>query len=215
MKNALLRLMAMPLRHQWRVGLVALLVSGLLITMGARVVWASTVYVRGTVVVGPSSEPLVPIPILAWPEKRVGSNNLSTKVRARIYDSLGDTMQREDIVTTSGTGSYANINISSLSPDYYDIFIKGESHLTRKLDNYVLHAYLPEIDGTQSSTTYLLSGDINGTEFGDDVVNSIDLSILITDLDAFDLRSDLNRDNLVNALDLSALLTNLDETGET
>ena len=182
---------------------------------GASVAWANSVYVRATVVVGPSSDPLSTFAIWAWPEKRVGSNNLSTKLRTRIYDSSGNTMYIEDTTTSATTGIRSGVNVSSLSPGSYDIFIKGESHLTRKLDDYVLHAYLNYIDGTRNSAQYLLAGDINGDNFGDDVVNSIDLSILITDLDAFDLRSDLNRDNLVNALDLSALLTNLDLTGET
>ena len=70
----------------------------------------------------------------------------------------------------------------------------------------------------------LLAGDINNlgnstTTLGDDVVNSVDLGVMIGNLDQEDtttktFRSNLNRDAVVNSVDLSVLIDNLDKEGE-
>jgi len=71
----------------------------------------------------------------------------------------------------------------------------------------------------------LLAGDISGAgslpaTLGDDVVNSVDLSILLPDLDKDDatgngFRSNLNQDVVINSVDLSIMLDNLDKEGDT
>jgi len=175
----------------------------------------TTGYTRVSVEVtpnGPTSADYV-----GWPEKRVNAaTNRSTKTRLLFYD-VGDTstLLQSNSFTTTNTGSYSSIDLTAFDYDNYDIYVKGESHLTKKLPSYVLYDGMPAIDATENETAYLLAGDVNGVEFGDDIVNAIDLSIVLNDLDAFDLRSDLNRDNIVNSLDLSVLLTNLDVLGET
>jgi hypothetical protein len=70
----------------------------------------------------------------------------------------------------------------------------------------------------------LASGDVSGvgtspSTLGDDVVNSIDLSLLINRLDLDDLtgnveRVNLNQDPVINSVDLSMLLFHLDQEGE-
>jgi hypothetical protein len=54
---------------------------------------------------------------------------------------------------------------------------------------------------------------------GDDVVNSVDLSIILPELDLDDptgnaIRSNLNQDVVINSVDLSIMLKNLDQNGE-
>ncbi len=130
----------------------------------------------------------------------------------------------------NGTDS-TPITLSGLIDTSYDIGIKTDQHLTRILRN------VPLVDATTTDLNFtdpnngpvdagqvLLAGDINGpggspSGFGDDVVNSIDLSILILGLDAPDLshsayRANLNKDDVVNSVDLSIMLKNLDVEGD-
>lgn len=206
-----LKIRALPKK---RLALLALAIMVLLLVVGIRITKANTSYTIVSIVVSPNTDPLDTLNVSALPEKRVGSNNLSTKLRTRVYDTTGTSLLLTDIANSSSAGLRSSIDFSSLSPDNYDVFVKGESHLTRKLNDFALYSLLGTINISPNSSRYLLAGDVNGVEFGDDIVNSIDLSIVINDLDAFDLRSDLNRDNIVNALDLSALLNNLDVSGE-
>ena len=154
------------------------------------------------------------IEITALPEKRVGSFNLATLMRVRFINPDTDEQLLETSYTSSSLGLRDDIDISSLTEGEYHIFAKGRSHLTRKMSSINLDSNTTNLDFSYSNTQYLYAGDVNGTIFGDDIVNAIDLSILINDLDTFDLRTDLNRDNTVNALDLSILITNLDKEGD-
>ncbi|MBT5016552.1 hypothetical protein HN748_00205 [Candidatus Peregrinibacteria bacterium] len=157
------------------------------------------------------------ISIKALPEKRVSvlGGNLGTLMRVRFTDPDTDDQLLETSYTSSSFGlTTSNVDISTLTPNEYHIFAKGRSHLTRKMSNVNLTTDTTNIDFSYGDTEYLYAGDVNGTIFGDDIVNAIDLSILINDLDSFDLRTDLNRDNTVNALDLSILITNLDKEGD-
>jgi len=54
---------------------------------------------------------------------------------------------------------------------------------------------------------------------GDDVVNSVDISVLLDDLDLGDasgnfVRSNINQDTSVNSVDFSIILKNLDKIGD-
>ena len=70
----------------------------------------------------------------------------------------------------------------------------------------------------------LLTGDISGNlssaaNLGDDVINSVDLSLLLPDLDKTDstgnaIRANLNQDTVINSVDLSIMLDNLDKEGD-
>lgn len=159
---------------------------------------------------------LTSINIKALPEKRVNKigGNLANYSRLQIKNIPSGSVLLENFFTTGPLGLKDGVNISTLSSGTYDVFLKGHSHLTKKLTALSITSENTEIDFSNSGTQYLLAGDVNGLILGDDVVNAIDLSILINDLDTFDLRTDLNRDNTVNALDLSILITNLDRHGD-
>jgi hypothetical protein len=158
------------------------------------------------------------VTIKSWPEKRVTlpGGNLLVKTRVQFRDPNDNSLELQTIATSVKlTGLLRSFDISSLDPGYFDIFVKGDSHLQQKLTNFYLTPTVTQLDFTSDESVYMKAGDINGLVFGDGIVNAIDLSILIENLDAFSLRSDLNRDNIVNALDLSALIVNLDDTDET
>lgn len=132
---------------------------------------------------------------------------------------------------TSIDGTYSAPLPLTVSAGTYDIGIKTHQHLTKVLRGINLAEGPPAVlNFTQpdNSSPYgavvLLAGDINGATttpalMGDDVVNSVDLSIIINDLDKDDvthraIRSNLNQDPVVNSVDLSLMLKNLDLEGE-
>lgn len=159
---------------------------------------------------------LTSILIKALPEKRVNKlgGNLANYSRFQIKHITSGSLLLEDFFTTGLLGLKEGVDISSLASGTYNVFLKGHSHLTKKLADLSITSENTQIDFSNGGIQYLLAGDVNGVILGDDVVNAIDLSILINDLDSFDLRTDLNRDNTVNALDLSILITNLDRHGD-
>ena len=63
------------------------------------------------------------------------------------------------------------------------------------------------IDATGKTTR---AGDIQG----DNYINALDISMLVSMFYSDELRGDLNRDGLVNGLDMSILLFNLYQSGE-
>lgn len=114
----------------------------------------------------------------------------------------------------------------------YDVGIKTTQHLRKILQDVTLAAGTTTVlnftNATNTVGSYgplrLLGGDISdlGTStstLGDDVVNSVDLSILLPELDdadptGNDFRSNLNQDIVINSVDLSIMLKNLDLNGE-
>jgi len=163
------------------------------------------------------ADSLLPFTIKVIPEKRVyvPGGNEATNFRLRFVNpSTGETA-KESTFTTSAAGLYSGYDMSSFNVnDTYHIYGKGESHLTDKEASVQLTNSSTTIDFSNGDTDELLAGDVNGVDFGDDIVNAIDLSILITDIDGFDARTDLNKDGIVNALDLSVMITNIDEVGD-
>jgi hypothetical protein len=157
------------------------------------------------------------IRVKAWPEKRVSKpgGNLDELLRTTFKNPDTGEQLLQTSFTSGILGIKEGVDISSLNSGTYHILVKGRSHLTKKLASLNITSNSTEVDLTVSETEYLLAGDVNGALYGDDIVNSIDLSILINDLDTFDLRTDLNRDTTVNALDLAILITNLDVQGDT
>jgi hypothetical protein len=133
-----------------------------------------------------------------------------------------------DLLTTNNAGvGSPYVTLTGIAIGTYDITIKTPAHLTQILDNVSLQtgenfinftnpANLPQI-GSQALT----AGDINGAgtsplTLGDDVINSIDLSILLqnfgaTDTTGNDIRANLNQDSVVDQADLNILLNNLDK----
>ncbi len=136
------------------------------------------------------------------------------------------------LATTGDDGSYSTpIEMTDISAGTYDIGIKGKAHLTKVLQdvplttgNTVLNFSSTDYSSATRGSEVLLAGDVNGAgtspeTFGDDVVNSVDLSIILGELDDTDpsgnsIRSNLNQDTAVNSVDLSVMLDNLDEEGD-
>jgi hypothetical protein len=132
------------------------------------------------------------------------------------------------LLSTNNAGiSYPYVTVSGISIGTYDITIKTPSHLTQMLDNVYLQAGENLINFTNPAnlpaigSQVMTAGDINGfgvspTTLGDDVINSVDLSIMLQDLGTSDpsgnnIRSNLNQDNIVDQSDLNILLNNLDK----
>jgi len=173
----------------------------------------------------------------AVPELRVGSSEtnddavfyLTIRSASDSDNSILRTMSY--LATTSVDGTYATSITMDVLSGTYDIGIKTNQHLTKLVQDLALSdATTTVLNFTNTSNTStkgsqtLLSGDISGagdqpSNLGDDVVNSVDLSIMLPKLDIDDLtgnaeRSNLNQDVVINSVDMSMLLKNLDLTGE-
>jgi hypothetical protein len=106
------------------------------------------------------------------------------------------------IIDASGDFS---VNASGLIPGIYDVYLKPENYLTKRVVNVSIGASPSGI-----SASAFLPGDISNVE--DDIINGTDLSTIIfayntTSADAgYDANADLNCDGFVDALDLSLLI---------
>lgn len=170
------------------------------------------------------------------PEGRVGADYTNWDAQYYLYLKNPGTQilvyKMDFLTSTSVTGENMNpILFPAVSAGNYDVFIKTHQHLSRKLSNLALIDGLNVFNFSTTDNTLgilgpvrLLAGDISGAgttpdTLGDNEINSVDLSILLNDLDAEDLvtrgiRANLNQDVVVNSVDLSLLLKNLDLQGE-
>lgn len=151
------------------------------------------------------------INLTAIPEKRIpttGNNGTLLTVEVRSPGSTTPLFTRT-VVTSSG-GTYSGLTVA-LSPGTYDITAKGYSHLRVKKANQVL-TNASTIDFTAANTSPMLSGDVNGAS-GDNKVNGIDLTQIVSGLTNYNVRYDLNRDTRVNGIDLTNAVSNLNLTG--
>lgn len=155
----------------------------------------------------------VSIDIIAIPEKRVPlTGNNSTLLTIEVRDP-GETSPRftETVVTGSG-GTYSGMLLTGLSAGTYDITAKGYSHLRIKKSGVNITDG-ETIDFSNGGTVTLPSGDVNSTN-GDNKVNGIDLTLIVSDLNGVIVRYDLNRDGRVNGIDLTNAVTNLNDLGD-
>lgn len=172
----------------------------------------------------------------AIPEARVGIEGTNSDATFYLYFKEPGTQnlayKMDSLVTTTLDGSRMSpIIIDFLPEGSFDIFIKTHQHLSRKLANILLPDGLNIFNFTTTDNAIgvfgsrrLLAGDISGAgttpdSLGDNEINSVDLSIILNNLDADDvttrgIRANLNQDPVVNSVDLSLLLKNLDEVGE-
>ncbi len=174
----------------------------------------------------------------AVPEMRVGAT--STNDDAIFYLTIRTPQNTDDVIlyqmpnlaTTTVEGIYnTTIEIPGLTVGNYDVGIKTQQHITKILQEvFLTDTTTTVLNFTQADnsspygTIRLLAGDVSGTTstpatMGDDVVNSVDLSIMINELDkddftGNDIRSNLNQDPVINSVDLSLMLKNLDLEGE-
>ncbi|MFZ6015500.1 MAG: hypothetical protein ACOYUZ_04050 [Patescibacteria group bacterium] len=173
----------------------------------------------------------------AVPELRIGAT--STNDDTLFYLTIRSAANNEDtilytspvIASTTNQGTYLTpLLMTNIQPGTYDIGFKGHQHLTKVLQDVYLTGGNNVLNFTNTTNTTafgsqrLLAGDINGTTstpavMGDDVINSIDLSLMLFDLDLDDpsgneRRPNVNQDVIVNSVDLSILLKNLDLVGD-
>jgi hypothetical protein len=174
---------------------------------------------------------LDPCPLLTFqiqfkiaPEKRVlntppnlASLNTEFSIRPTGFGPFDPVLFRSsDLGVTNqfGVSAVQTITIPSL-PGGYDVVIKTEQGLSRRLTNFVLSTTgLNYIDFSQADTVFVKGGDSAGTIFGDNKVNSLDIGTTINDLNGVTPRPDYNRDGKINALDLGIMIYNLNNVGE-
>lgn len=175
--------------------------------------------------------------LVSWavPEMRVGpaGTNDDTNFYLTVKDPIiHDTIfTQPDLLATDNEGAYLTpIIFTGVNEGNYDVGFKSTAHLTRILRGIHLNAADNTLNFTQADNSStkgpvrLVAGDIDGqgtspSNSGDDVINSVDLSSLINNLDqddptGNDIRANLNQDQVVNAVDLSVILDNLDKEGD-
>ena len=182
--------------------------------------------------------------VIQWaiPELRVGAANTNDDIDFVLYvhsaaEGDGTNVYTDALFVTpavlssNNDGTYSTAIDLGVGAGTYDVIIKGHQHLSKKLND------IPLVDGinalnfttTDNSASFgtevLSAGDVSNSatdpaSFGDNVVNAIDLSILLGNLDDIDadgnsIRANVNQDTEVNAIDMSIFLKNLDQLGDT
>jgi hypothetical protein len=174
----------------------------------------------------------------AVPQGRVGppgTNDdsdfyLTIRTPADGDDTILATIPASSLLSTGNDGTYLISTDLLVSAGTYDVGFKGHQHLTRVLQDValsngtnVLNFSQPDNSAPKGSQV-LLTGDVNGAgtspaTLGDDVVNSVDISTLLSVIDDDDptgnaVRPNLNEDIVVNSVDLSWMISNLDVEGD-
>ena len=176
--------------------------------------------------------------IRAYPEQRSGSagSNYDTQYYFSLYATDDQNRQlryQHSLLLTTNSSGVSDIYIVppvSVSAGNYDAIVKSKAHLSRVLDNVYLQLGENILNFTNITNTttigsrVLIAGDISGTAispdtYGDDVINSVDLSILLqqfgnSDSSGNSIRANLNQDTTVDQTDLNILLGNLDMEGD-
>jgi hypothetical protein len=177
--------------------------------------------------------------ITARPEQRYSGNGNNYDTEFYFYllnsDNSNHTIpvyQYPISLTSNASGvAYPNVTLpDNVTPGTYDALIKSKAHLAKLQDNFYLKAGDNSINFTSPDnsaaigSSVLTAGDIDGAgnspnSFGDNVINSVDLSILLSQIGSSDpsgnsIRSNLNQDNTVNQSDLNILLGNIDKEGD-
>ena len=133
------------------------------------------------------------------------------------------------IASSTPAGTYDTPIELDIPNGTYDLGIKTHQHLTKILRNVPMDTSNRVLNFTQldytnltKGTEVLQAGDINGSiaapaTMGDDKVNALDLTTLLSQFSATDkfARANLNQDAKVNALDLTIILKNFNHLGET
>lgn len=160
--------------------------------------------------------------IIAVPEKRATNIsaqrvlNRGSSLRFKIF-SVGASRAVSSPVFNQAMfsddeGKNTELVLAGLPYGYYDIVVKGYSHLTRVLENVYIGSHV-NLDFTENGQNPLASGDINLTD-GDDKINALDISVLMNYWHSGDSRADLNQDLLVDNIDLQNLLADFNQVGD-
>lgn len=147
------------------------------------------------------------------PEKRIPpTHNNSVEIDVAIRPEGSSIPIYTTTVTTDAEG-YARIcpiSTALITKPYYDILIKGISHLRH---NFAHQKFSGGVGFTLDlRSPVLFAGDSHPT--ADNYVNALDISYEITKLYTNDLRADLNRDSIVNSLEFPTLISHLYSYGD-
>lgn len=148
-----------------------------------------------------------------YPEKRVPSTfNWSTIADFKVKNQVNSTLLLQKVVTTnnSGQGTITLGPSENIPSGNHSVLIKGISHLAKRYNNTPFFKQLEDFDFTPHGD--LLAGDTHSSN--DNVINSLDISSLISRLNTGDYINDLNQDSFVNSLDLSMQIYNLYKIGD-
>jgi len=149
-----------------------------------------------------------------YPEKRVPSiNNWDTRADFQVQNQSTHAVVFQRNLVQTDTGGIGTIHLTSAEniPDgYYSVYIKGISHLSRRYDSIHFDQISEYYDFTPFGDH--LAGDTHVSR--DDFINSLDISLLLTNLNMSHYICDLNQDSLVNSLDLSNQLYNISMWGD-
>ena len=177
--------------------------------------------------------------ITVRPEQRYlgGGNNYDTDFYFSLLNS--DNSSHQTVIYQNSSPFSANASgvaypyvtlPDSVVAGTYDALIKSKAHLAKLQDNFYLIAgdnsvnFTNPNNSTVIGSSTLVAGDIDGdgnslSGFGDNVINSVDLSILLCRIGSSDpsgntIRANLNQDGTVDQADLNILLGNLDKEGD-
>lgn len=156
------------------------------------------------------------------PEKRVqipppnlDMQNMQISFRAVGSAPFSVPVAVSTVATSTDVNGYSTAPVTiTATPGTYDVFIKSGAHLNQKFGTINYTGASTTIDFTKNLTQFARAGDVNGSQFGDDEVNALDISITVLNLGLATYRPDTNQDSEVNALDIGILLFNLNQVGE-
>lgn len=126
------------------------------------------------------------------------TNHSSTATDLKIFQTGTATKVFEKADITTDASGNATITISGVSSGNYDYKIKVNGYLIKAITNTALNSPLTLDFGV------LKAGDLNN----DNIVNSLDFSLLIAKWGLSDILADINQDGIVNTVDFSFLNTN-------
>lgn len=138
--------------------------------------------------------------------RKQGISNYADTVIIRIYQAGTTDLVATIYQTTTADGTAQDVlHIERIPDGTYDIIIKTSYCLTKKLTN-VSWPPIQELDFGETKT-----GNLNDS---DDIINSLDWSVMNSGWGTADAISDINGDGIVNTLDWSFMNSNWGQTGE-
>jgi len=193
-----------------------------------------------TIVVGGSRPPSTQVlinEITVRPEQRFlgNGNNYDTEFYFYLLnaDNLNHQViyQYSSLLSSNPSGvAFPYTTLDGVVSGVYDALIKPKAHLAKLQNNVYLQVgnnnlnYTNSDNGVTIGSVTLTAGDIDGAgsspnSFGDNVINSVDISVLLgqfgsNDFSGNSIRANLNQDTVVDQADLNILLGNLDKEGD-
>ncbi len=163
-----------------------------------------------------SSDSVKSIKIYAKPEKRVAKTggNLDLDATVLFYNPATAHVIHTLNILLDKTGSTTLYNVIMPNGTGLQAILKGQSHLARKIIGVnILNGQNIVLDFTESGSTELLAGDVQGTGLKDNFVDILDVSAEDVNYNNTGLNEDLNRDGIVDVLDMSITLVNFNKAG--